>query len=41
MIPGLNSFEALVFLLAIILWILSEYVSASIIPYLRHHGTKI
>ncbi len=41
MIPGLKSFESLVFLLAIILWILSEYVGASIIPYLRRHGTKI
>jgi hypothetical protein len=26
MLPGLKSFESLVFLLAIILWILSEYV---------------
>ena len=41
MIPGLKSFESLVFLLAILLWILSEYVGASIIPYLRRHGTKI
>jgi protein-S-isoprenylcysteine O-methyltransferase Ste14 len=41
MIPGLKSFESIVFLLAIILWILTEYVGASIIPYLRRHGTKI
>ena len=41
MLPGLKSFESLVFLLAIILWILSEYVGASIIPYLRRHGSKI
>jgi protein-S-isoprenylcysteine O-methyltransferase Ste14 len=38
---GIKIIESLVFLLAIILWILSEYVGASIIPYLRHHGTKI
>jgi protein-S-isoprenylcysteine O-methyltransferase Ste14 len=41
MLPGLKSFESTVFLLAIILWILSEYFGASIIPYLRRHGTKI
>jgi protein-S-isoprenylcysteine O-methyltransferase Ste14 len=41
MIPGLKSFESTVFLLAIILWILTEYVGASIIPNLRRHGTKI
>ncbi len=41
MIPGLKSFESIVFLLAIILWILSEYVGASIIPYFRRHGTQI
>jgi protein-S-isoprenylcysteine O-methyltransferase Ste14 len=41
MIPGLNSFESTIFLLAIILWIISEYVGASIIPTLRRHGTKI
>jgi len=41
MIPGLKSFESTVFLLAIILWILSEYVGAAIIPNLRRHGTKI
>ena len=40
MILGLKSFEALVFLM-IIIWILSEYVGASIIPYLRRHGTEI
>jgi protein-S-isoprenylcysteine O-methyltransferase Ste14 len=41
MLPGLKSFESVVFLSAIILWILSEYLGASIIPYLRRHGTKI
>ena len=41
MIPGLKSFESIVFLLAIILWILTEYIGAAIIPYLRRHGTKI
>jgi protein-S-isoprenylcysteine O-methyltransferase Ste14 len=41
MIPGLKSFESTIFLLAIILWILSEYIGASIIPYLRRHGSKI
>lgn len=41
MIPSLKSFESTVFLLAIILWILSEYVGAAIIPNLRRHGTKI
>ena len=41
MLPGLKSFESILFLLAIILWIVSEYVGAYIIPYLRRHGTKI
>ncbi len=41
MIPGLKSFESTVFLLTIILWILSEYVGASIIPYFRRHGNQI
>ena len=41
MMPGLNSFESTIFLLAIILWIISEYVGAAIIPSLRRHGTKI
>ncbi len=41
MIPGLKSFESLVFLLAIILWILTEYIGITIIPYLRRHGTEI
>lgn len=41
MLPGLKSFESIVFLIAIILWILSEYLGASIIPYIRRHGTKI
>ena len=41
MLPGVKSFESIVFLVAIILWILSEYVGSAIIPYLRRHGTKI
>jgi protein-S-isoprenylcysteine O-methyltransferase Ste14 len=41
MLPGIKSIESLVFLLAIILWIISEYVGAGIIPYLRRHGSKI
>lgn len=41
MIPGLNSFESTLFLLAIILWIVSEYVGANIIPYFRRHGAKV
>lgn len=41
MIPELKSFESTLFLLAIILWIVSEYVGANIIPYFRRHGTKV
>lgn len=41
MLPGLKSFESIVFLLAIILWVVSEYVGAAIIQYLRGHGTEI
>ncbi len=41
MLPGIKSFESLLFFVAIILWVISEYVGASIIPYLRRHGAKI
>jgi len=41
MMPGLNSFESTLFLLAIISWIVSEYVGANIIPYFRRHGAKV
>ncbi|MGB7969045.1 MAG: isoprenylcysteine carboxylmethyltransferase family protein [Methanobacterium sp.] len=41
MIPSLKSFESTIFLLAILLWILSEYVGAAIIPKLHRHGIKI
>jgi protein-S-isoprenylcysteine O-methyltransferase Ste14 len=41
MLPGLKSFESILFLFAIFLWILSEYVGAFLIPYIRRHGTKI
>lgn len=41
MLPGLKSFESTLFLLAILLWILSEYIGAYIIPYFRRHGAKI
>jgi protein-S-isoprenylcysteine O-methyltransferase Ste14 len=41
MIPGLESFESTLFLLAIILWIISEYIGTYIIPYFRRHGAKI
>jgi hypothetical protein len=40
MLPSLKSFESTVFLLAIILWILSEYIGTAIIPNLRRHGQK-
>lgn len=41
MLPSLKSFKSTVFLLAILLWILSEYVGAVIIPNLRRHGREI
>ncbi len=41
MLPGLNSFESILFLFAIILWTVSEYVGAYIIPYFRRRGAKI
>ena len=41
MLPGLKSTESMLFLAAIILWILSEYVGAGVIPYFRRHGSKI
>ncbi|HML05819.1 MAG TPA: isoprenylcysteine carboxylmethyltransferase family protein [Methanobacterium sp.] len=41
MLPGLKSIESMLFLAAIILWILSEYVGAGVIPYFRRHGSKV
>lgn len=41
MLPGIKSIESSLFLLAILIWIISEYVGANIIPYFRRHGAKI